>query len=134
MRPGAAGAAATAIVVPATGDLFGFPFEIAPMVMAVTACLIVRIYKGAKAKSHEGWIVDLSITLLTMLFTVAFVIGLRPNPILAASLGTGMGAIGAGLIRIAEKKTGKFFDDAPDDEQDGEEAMRRAMERVKGLP
>ena len=104
MHPVPLGPVAAAAVTPVLADLLGYQFEVAPMLLAVISCVIVRVYKGATAKTRQGWVVDISISLLTVLFTVVMVITARPGPLLAAVLGTGMGAIGAGLIAYAEKR------------------------------
>lgn len=104
MHPVPHGTVTAAAVTPVLADLLGYQFEVAPMLLAIVSCVIVRVYKGAKAKSREGWVVDVSISLLAVLFTVVFIITLRPNLLLAAVLGTGLGAIGAGLIAYAEKR------------------------------
>jgi tetrahydromethanopterin S-methyltransferase subunit E len=105
MRALPPGATPAAAVTPVLADLAGYQFEVAPMLLAVLACIVVRIYKGAKSKTHEGWVVDVSITVLSVLFTVALIITARPGVLMALIYGTGLGAIGAGLIYFAEKKT-----------------------------
>jgi len=124
---------AAAALTPLTKDLLGYPFEVAPMIAAVLSCWVVRLYYGARARSKEGWLVDVSITMLTSLFTVGAVLMMRPSPFPALILGTGIGAIGAGLIRIAEKKARRLFDDEPPEVVDDAEGVRRAMEKVRNL-
>ena len=104
MHPVPHGTVTAAAVTPVLADLLGYQFEVAPMLLAIISCVIVRVYKGAKAKTREGWVVDVAISLLSVLFTVAMIITLRPGLLLAAVLGTGLGAIGAGLIAYAEKR------------------------------
>ena len=91
-------------MTPVVADLLGYKFEMAPMILAVAACVVVRIYKGAKGKTREGWVVDISITVLSIMLTVALIITARPGLLMALIYGTGLGAIGAGLISYAEKK------------------------------
>lgn len=67
--------------------------------------MVYILGRGVADKSREGWLADLAITALSMLFTVGIIVTSRPNLLMALFLGTGLGAIGAGLIRLAEKKT-----------------------------
>ncbi|WP_242095407.1 hypothetical protein [Sphingomonas sp. CROZ-RG-20F-R02-07] len=124
MRAYLLGAAAAGVVTPAMGDLAGYQFEWAPMVMGVSSCVIVRVYMGLADKSREGWLADLAITALTVLFTVGIVISSRPSLLMALVLGTGLGAIGAGLIGIAEKKTSAVLGEETADDVTGGEVGR----------
>lgn len=79
----------------------GYPFELGSMIAAVCACLAVRFYVVQTGREQHRWTVDLPVTLLVVMFSAAGVIRLRPDPAMALMIGTGFGALGAGIIVIA---------------------------------
>ena len=103
------------------------------MVAALSACLIVRVYLGFRGGARQEIVVNLSITCLTLLFSSGIVVTLRPSPFYAIIIGTGIGALGASLIKIAEKKARRLFDDDDDAVVGDGEAIRRLNEQVKDL-
>ena len=111
-----AGAAAVETVIapaqPTIGHFFGYPFEIGPMIAGACACLAVRFYV-AKTEAEFRWTVDMPVTLLALLVTAGVLMTRRPEPLYAILYGTGLGALGAGIIKIAlrwVKRSSDLFD------------------------
>lgn len=86
---------------PSIWYFFGYPFEAGSMIAAICACLAVRLYVAQKERADHRWNIDLPVSALTLMTTATAVIRLRPDPALALIDGTGIGALGVGLITIA---------------------------------
>ncbi|WP_419808397.1 hypothetical protein [Sphingomonas sp.] len=86
---------------PLIWQFVGYPFEAGPMIATLCACLAVRFYVQQTGREEHRWTVDLPVTCLVLMFSAAAVIRLRPDPALALMIGTGLGALGAGIISIA---------------------------------
>ncbi len=93
--------ATTATSVPLIWHFAGYPFEAGSMIAAICACLAVRFYVAQTDRQQHRWTVDAPVTVLALLFTAGAVIRLRPDPALALVYGTGLGALGVGIITIA---------------------------------
>lgn len=93
--------ATTATSVPLIWHFAGYPFEAGSMIAAICACLAVRFYVAQTDRLQHRWTVDAPVTVLALLFTAGAVIRLRPDPALALVYGTGLGALGVGIITIA---------------------------------
>ena len=108
---GAAGiGGATNVNNPVVWHVLGYYFEAGSMIAAICACVAVRFYVVQHASgSASRWVLDVPVSALTLMFTAAFVIALRPEPLSALLIGTGLGAIGAGLIRIAKRHVDRFL-------------------------
>lgn len=108
--------ATIATSVPVVWHLLGYPFEAGSMIAALCACLAVRFYVVQTDRDAHRWTLDLPVHLLALMFTAGMVIARRPEPIEALLTGTGIGALGAGIITIAlgwVKRTTPSFDDKP---------------------
>ena len=79
----------------------GYPFEAGSMIAALCACIAVRFYVVQTDRQQHRWTVDAPVTVLALLFTAGSVMRLRPDPALALIYGTGLGALGAGIIALA---------------------------------
>lgn len=105
---------------PLPGDFFGYQFDWGPMIAGLLACLAVRFYV-AKTEPEHRWTIDAPVTLLTLLFTAAVIQGQRPIPLFALLYGTGIGAFGVGIIKVAlsfvTKNLGAFGQTEPPDEK-----------------
>jgi hypothetical protein len=97
----AGGGATAATSQPVIWWFVGYPFEAGSMIAALCACLAVRFYVQQTGREQHRWTVDLPVTVLVLMFSAASVIRMRPDPALALMLGTGLGALGAGIISIA---------------------------------
>ncbi|WP_112383581.1 hypothetical protein [Sphingomonas carotinifaciens] len=93
--------ATTATSVPVIWHFAGYPFEAGSMIAALCACIAVRFYVAQTDRQQHRWTVDAPVTVLAVLFTAGAVIRLRPDPALALVYGTGLGALGVGIITIA---------------------------------
>lgn len=93
--------ATTATSVPLIWHFAGYPFEAGSMIAAICACIAVRFYVAQTDRQQHRWTVDAPVTVLALLFTAGAVIRLRPDPALALMFGTGLGALGVGIITIA---------------------------------
>ena len=97
----------TAILTGATGpvlwSLLGYQFEAASMIAGLCACLMVRIWVSLTDPRPRAfaWGVDLTVTIIAMLFTAGWIALQRPAPFYALLSGTGFGALGAGIIAVA---------------------------------
>jgi len=97
------GGAAVATSPPDVWHMLGYPFEAGPMIAALCACGAVRFYVVSKDHARHVWRLDLPILALALMFTAAAVIRFRPDPIWALAYGTGLGALGAGIIALAKR-------------------------------
>lgn len=103
---GVATAAATTAPTPVVWHFFGYPFEVASMIAAVMAAIAVRVVINLRNRSTSVGL-DLAVLGLVLVTTVAVVAGAQTNLTQGLLYGTGIGTIGEGLIRIAEKYTNK---------------------------
>ena len=88
---------------PVVWNALGYQFEAVPMMAALSACLIVRIWVclsappiGVRARG-----LNLSITAIALLFTSGWIVLQRPSPFFALLSGSGFGALGSGIIAIS---------------------------------
>jgi hypothetical protein len=93
--------ATTATSQPVIWHFVGYAFEAGSMIAALCACLAVRFYVQQTGREQHRWTVDLPVTALVMMFSAAAVMRVRPDPAVALMIGTGLGALGAGIISIA---------------------------------
>jgi hypothetical protein len=112
-------AAVAAVTKPATtpspvlGSFLGYQFEWGPMIAGLLTCIAVRFYVAKKLSAIDGPVLT-----IVMLFTAGLIQDRRPAPIWAIVIGTGLGAIGAGVIKAAQfyverSLPGVFSDDPP---------------------
>lgn len=100
-------------VKPVLGSVAGYEFELGPMIAGLIMCFAVRLYVSFTDAEHR-WSVDASVTLIALAFTAAIIQQTRPIPLVALIWGTGLGALGVGIIRMAlsfVKKNLPFADD-----------------------
>ncbi|WP_230771141.1 hypothetical protein [Sphingomonas sp. Leaf4] len=89
------------VSAPVIWAFLGYPFEAGSMIAALCACVAVRFYVTQSDRKAHRWSVDIPVSALTLLFTAGMVISQRPEPLWALMMGTGIGALGAGIIKIA---------------------------------
>lgn len=91
------------LVQPVLWAALGYQFEAASMIAGLSACLMVRIWVSLNGRSATLWTwgVDLTVTVIAMLFTAGWIALQRPAPFYALLSGTGFGALGAGIIALA---------------------------------
>lgn len=96
--------AAAAVPQPVIWSFLGHPFDAASMVAALFAAMTTRVIIGLRNRS-VGLALDAAILVLVLVTTAAVVASYRTNMVGALLLGTGLGTIGEGILRIAEKWT-----------------------------
>lgn len=104
------------------------------MLAGLLSCLSARVYMGATAKTRQGLAVDVAVSLLSLLFTAGAIAAQRPSPFFALLTGTGFGALGAGIIKIAVsyvRKLDAFGEAEP--EVDYDEGVRRSLEQLENV-
>lgn len=95
--------ATVATASPVIWHALGYPFEAGSMIAGLCACFAVRFYVVQKDFKVHRWALDIPVTSLVMMFTAAAMVSWRPEPLGALLIGTGLGAIGAGIIAIAKR-------------------------------
>lgn len=119
-RVGASAAALMPVVVsaadgkspiagPVIWHLLGYPFEAASMIAALGACMAVRFYVVQQDTKAHRWTLDMPVSALTLMFSAGAVTALRPQPLTALLIGTGLGAVGAGLIKIGKRYVDRWL-------------------------
>ena len=111
--------AAVAVSVPTVWHFMGYAFEAGSMIAALCACVAVRFYVTQTDRKAHRWTLDIPVSVLTLLFTAGMVMSQRPEPLWALMTGTGIGALGAGIISIAltwvQRVSGPFAPASKDD-------------------
>jgi hypothetical protein len=97
------------VTAPTIWIVLGYPFEAGSMIAALTACVAVRFWATQKDYAHHRWSLDVPVTMLALMFTSAAVISVRPVPLFALLLGTGLGVLGEGIIRVAKKYVDRWL-------------------------
>lgn len=135
---GAAAALAqgTATVVtsqPVVWQFLGYPFEAAVMIAGLFGCLSARFWIGAGLviRKQHRWLIDLPVSAMTLGTTAALVIAMRPEPLTGLLLGAGLGVLGEGIFKIAEKKLAGVLGVDDDDDAGG---ITRAIDQLHHVP
>lgn len=105
----AAGSKGAMVGEPTIWIVLGYPFEAGSMIAALCACLAVRFWAVQKDYVRHRWSLDIPVAALAQMFTAAAVITVRPTPLIALLLGTGLGVLGAGIIAIAKKYVDRWL-------------------------
>lgn len=94
-----------AIAEPVIWNALGYPFEAAPMLASLAACLSVRVWICLKdaPDTLRARAIDLTVTGIALLFSGAWVVLQRPSPFFALLSGCGFGALGTGIIAVSLK-------------------------------
>lgn len=105
VAPVAAEAFAKAGAGPLQWDWLGYHFGAAGMIAAVFGCVIARLWHaGAQSARKEfRWLLDVPIGLMTLGAAVVLVMTTSPEPWAGLLYGTGLGVVGEGLFKIAER-------------------------------
>lgn len=112
-------AAATAASKPApeVWHLLGYPFEAAGMIAALFGCFCARWWSVEQLRMRKTlrWTLDVPISALTFAVTMGAIITTRPEPLLALGTGAGIGVVGEGLFKLAQRYVEKLglFGEAP---------------------
>jgi hypothetical protein len=90
---------------PVVWNALGYPFEATPMLAALSACMIVRVWVCLKdaPDTARARALDLTVTGIALLFSAGWVLLQRPSPFYALLSGCGFGALGSGIIALSLK-------------------------------
>lgn len=106
---------------PAIWFFLGYPFEAAGMIAALFGCFTARFWIGAglALRKEHRWTLDVPVTLMALATSAALVIAMRPEPLTGLLVGAGLGVLGEGIFKVAEKYLRKasavFADDGAGD-------------------
>ena len=87
-------------VKPMVASFVGYEFEVGPMIAGLLACLAVLFFVSQTEPNYR-WSVDIPVSVIALLFTAGAIQAMRPIPLVALGYGTGLGALGVGIIRAA---------------------------------
>lgn len=107
----AAGAAVSAAKgTPTVWHLLGYPFEAMGMIAALFACGCARFWSANQLAKRKAffWTADIPVSAITFAATMAAVIAMRPEPLVALGLGAGVGVIGEGVFSRAQRLVERF--------------------------
>jgi len=99
---------------PVIWHFLGYPFEAAGMIAALFACSAARFWIGAAqaVRKEHRWTIDMPVTGMVLAVSGALIIAMRPEPLGALLYGGGLGVLGEGIFKIAERylaKAGAVF-------------------------
>ena len=127
----ASAVAASSQRMPVRWDWLGYHFEAGGMVAALFGCVVARLWHGSAqaARKEFRWQLDLPITAMTVGTAIALVMKVSPEPWLGLVYGAGVGVIGEGLFKLAERmlRASGIFGADP---QDHDAGIRRAMQQL----
>jgi len=104
---------------PVIWHFLGFPFEAACMIAALFGCFAARFWIGAAqaVRKEHRWTIDIPVTGMALAVSAALIVSQRPEPLGALMYGAGLGILGEGIFKIAERylqKAGSVFGVEPD--------------------
>lgn len=100
-----------AVTGPVVWHLLGYPFEAGSMIAALCACVAVRFYVVQHGAGANRWLLDIPVSALAFMFTAGIIVTARPAPLTALLFGTGVGALGAGIIKLAKGYVDRWLGD-----------------------
>lgn len=98
---------------PVVWHFLGFPFEAASMVATLFGCLAARYWIGAAQaiRKEHRWSLDMPVSAMALATSAGVMMSMRPAPLYALLIGAGVGVIGEGIFKLAERQaraTGAF--------------------------
>lgn len=104
---------------PVVWHFLGYPFEAACMIAALFGCIAARFWIGAAqaVRKQHRWLIDIPVTGMVLATSATLIIAQRPEPLGALLYGGGLGVLGEGIFKIAERylqKAGAAFGIEPD--------------------
>jgi hypothetical protein len=110
----AAKGATIATSQPVIWHFLGYPFEAAGMFAALFGCFAARFWIGAaqSVRQEHRWSLDIPVSGMALAVSAAIIISQRPEPLGALMYGAGLGVLGEGIFKLAEKylqKAGQVF-------------------------
>lgn len=105
---------------PVVWHFLGYPFEAACMIAALFGCIAARFWIGAAqaVRQQHRWLIDIPVTGMVLATSATLIIAQRPEPLGALLYGGGLGVLGEGIFKIAERylqKAGTVFGLEPAD-------------------
>lgn len=128
---------------PLIWHFLGYPFEAAGMAAALFGCGAARWWIGAAAsiRKEHRWSLDVPVSGMALATAAGMVISLSPSPLVSLMLGAGVGIIGEGIFKLAERQvmaSGAFGGAAaptvPPARSDDVQAIESAMRALHALP
>jgi len=119
---------------PVVWNALGYPFEATPMLGALSACMIVRVWVCLKdaPDTFRTRALDITVTGIALLFSAGWVLLQRPSPFYALLSGCGFGALGSGIIALSLKWVQRIDPTAaPGDQARGEEQALTQIDAVR---
>ena len=88
---------------PILWNALGYQYEAASMLGALAACGSVRLWivLNDRERSSLALAIDLTVSVISLLFTAGWVMMQRPQPFYALLGGAGFGALGVGIVAVA---------------------------------
>lgn len=90
---------------PAIWHFLGYQYEGAGMIAALFGCVSARFWIGAaqSVRQDHRWSLDIPVSAMALAVSAALVISQRPDPLGGLMLGAGLGILGEGIFKIAER-------------------------------
>lgn len=98
--------AKAAAAEPVIWHFLGYTFEAAGMVAALFGCFAARYWVGAAlaVKKQHRWSIDVPVSGMALATSAGLMMSMRPNPLAALLIGAGIGIIGEGVFKLAERQ------------------------------
>lgn len=108
---------------PVVWHFLGVSFEAASMVAALFGCVAARYWVGAAlaVKKQHRWSLDVPVSAMALATSAGLMMQTRPAPLYALLVGAGIGIIGEGIFKLAEKQaraSGAFGPPRPPSSED----------------
>lgn len=105
---------------PVIWHFLGYSFEAAGMVAALFGCLAARYWIGAAlvVKQQHRWSLDVPVSGMALATSAGLMMTTRPNPLMSLLLGAGIGIIGEGIFKLAERQARASGAFGPPDNKD----------------
>ncbi len=94
------------VTEPTIWHFLGYSFEAAGMVAALFGCLAARYWIGAAQaiRQEHRWSLDMPVSAMALATSAGVMMSTRPAPLYALLLGAGIGVIGEGIFKLAERQ------------------------------
>ena len=97
------------VQVPVVWSILGEPFEAASMISALFGCFAARFWIGAgqQLRRQHRWMLDVPVSAMALATSATLVMMARPVPFTALLYGAGLGVLGEGIFKLAERYVAK---------------------------
>lgn len=98
-------ATATGGRAPEVWHLLGYPFEAAGMIAAIFGCACASVWRMEQQRLRKAlrWGLGIPTSAISIAATIGAVIAMRPEPLVGLLTGAGIGVIGEGLFKLAQR-------------------------------